>query len=212
MVCFDLDGTLIEGLEFSWQHIHDYLKTDQARRDIMRDKFFAKEISYEEWAMHDLMMWKEKGATREELIKALGTLRIMPGAKESIKELKSQGLKVGVISGSLDFILDHLFPNHPFDFVYMNKIMFNEDGQIEKVECTKFDFEKKAEALKIECAREEIDPSECVFIGDNLNDVQIAKEAGLSIAFNCNSEELKKVANHNIEKKDLKEILPLILK
>ena len=69
----------------------------------------------------------------------------------------------------------------------------------------------KALALKKIAERENISLSECVFVGDYLNDLKIIKEAGLGIAFNCNYEELKRAADVVIEKKDLREILRYIL-
>jgi phosphoserine phosphatase len=209
LIAFDLDGTLVEGLEFSWQHIHDHLGTDKTKRDAMREKFFSKEISYAEWARHDILLWKEKGATEKDLINALGNLRVMPGATETIKALKEQGLKVGVISGSLSFVLDHLFPGHIFDFVYLNKITFK-DGKIDKIYPTPYDFAHKADALRLEAKKHKISLQDCVFVGDHLNDVEIAKIAGLSFAFNCRSKELKDTATYCIIEKDLRKILPLI--
>ena len=46
-------------------------------------------------------------------------------------------------------------------------------------------------------------------IYDQMN-IEIAKEAGLSVAFNANSQELKKISDIVIEKKDLREILQFI--
>ena len=43
------------------------------------------------------------------------------------------------------------------------------------------------------------------------NDKKIIQDAGLGIAFNCEYDELKKVANVVIDKKDLREILRHIL-
>ncbi|HLC65280.1 MAG TPA: hypothetical protein VJI46_04110 [Candidatus Nanoarchaeia archaeon] len=28
LVCFDVDGTLIDGVEFSWTHLHNYFNVD----------------------------------------------------------------------------------------------------------------------------------------------------------------------------------------
>ena len=66
-------------------------------------------------------------------------------------------------------------------------------------------------ALKQIAEREKIKLEECVFVGDHDNDLKIAEEAGLSIAFNAHSEELKKVANVVVAKKDLREILKYVL-
>ena len=71
-------------------------------------------------------------------------------------------------------------------------------------------MEHKATALREIAEKHNIKLSECVFIGDHHNDVIVAKVAGLSIAFNCKSEDLRKAANICIEKKDLREILKFI--
>jgi phosphoserine phosphatase len=70
---------------------------------------------------------------------------------------------------------------------------------------------KKAEALKHIAKRENISLKECVFVGDYLNDMKIMQEAGLGIAFNCQHDKLKKVADVVIEKKDLREVLKYVL-
>ena len=72
-------------------------------------------------------------------------------------------------------------------------------------------MDAKALALKKIADREKISLKECVFVGDYLNDMKIIQEAGLGIAFNCTHEDLRKVADVVIEKKDLREILKFIL-
>ena len=62
LVCFDVDGTLIDNIKFSWQLFHDYFQTDEHRREDAKKKFFDGKISYMEWAEHDIGMWKEKDA------------------------------------------------------------------------------------------------------------------------------------------------------
>lgn len=210
LIAFDLDGTLIEGLEFSWKLIHDKLKVDQKKRDEMKEKYFSGKASYQEWAIHDVMMWKELGATKQNLIEAISGLNVMPGAHELLFELKKRGLIVGVISGSLNFILDEIFPKHPFDFVYLNEVIFDKEGYINECKPTYFDFNKKADALIMECKECGIDLKETIFVGDHDNDVQAAKVAGLSIAFNCNSDKLRKVVDYEIKEKNLMQVLDMI--
>jgi len=93
----------------------------------------------------------------------------------------------------------------------LSRIYFDEEGSILKVEATEFDMEKKAEALKQIAEREKIKLEECVFVGDYLNDMKIIQDAGLGIAFNCQHDKLKEVADVVIEKKDLREVLKYIL-
>jgi HAD superfamily PSPase-like hydrolase len=218
LVCFDLDGTLIDfppnNLKFSWQVFHDYFQTDKHRREDAKNKFFNGNISYLEWAEHDIGMWKELGAKKADFLRALEPLSLMNGALETLQELKKNGLKLAVISGSINVLLEKFIPNYNdiFDDVFLSKIHFDEKGNITKIEATEFDMIKKADALKQVAKRENISLKECVFIGDYLNDVKVVQEAGLGIAFNTDEEELKAVANVVIEKKDLREVLGYILK
>ncbi len=213
LVCFDVDGTLIDNVKFSWQLFHDYLQTDEHKREDAKNKFLNGNISYLEWAEHDINMWKEKNAKKDDFFKALEPLHLMNGAMETLQELRKNGLKLAIISGSMNILLEKFIPNYDefFDDIFLSKIYFDEEGNILKVDVTRFDQEKKAEALKQIAKREKIKLKECVFVGDYLNDIKIMQEAGLGIAFNCVHEELKKVADVVVEKKDLREILRYIL-
>ena len=213
LICFDVDGTLIDNVKFSWQIFHDYFQTDKHRREDAKKKFFNGEITYLEWAEHDINLWKGKNAKREDFLDAIKNLKLMKGAMETLQELKKRGYKLAIISGSLNIILEKFIPNYEkfFDDVFLSRICFDEDGNIIKVQATEFDMDAKALALKKIAERENISLEECVFIGDYLNDLKIMQEAGLGIAFNCSHEELKKVADVVIDKKDLREVLKFIL-
>ncbi len=213
LVCFDVDGTLIDNVKFSWQIFHDYFQTDKHRREDAKNAFFSGKITYLQWAEHDINMWKEKNAKKEDFSNAMKQLKLMEGAVETLNNLKKRGFKLAVISGSLNIILEKFIPNYKelFDDVFLSRIYFDEEGSINKVEATEFDMDAKALALKKIAEREKISLSECVFIGDYLNDMKIMQEAGLGIAFNCNHDELKKVADVVIDKKDLREILKYVL-
>ena len=116
---------------------------------------------------------------------------------------------MAIISGSLNILLEKFIPNYEefFDDVFLSRIYFDENGGISKVEATEFDMDAKALALKKIAEREKLSLKECVFVGDYLNDLKIIQEAGLGIAFNCNYEDLKKIADIVIDKKDLREVL-----
>ncbi len=213
LVCFDVDGTLIDNVKFSWQVFHDYFQTDKNKREGAKNSFLNGEMSYLEWAEHDIGMWKEKNAKKEDFFKAIEHLSLMNGALETLQELKKNGLKLAIISGSLNVVLEKFIPDYNdfFNDIFLSRIYFDKRGNITKIEATEFDMEKKAEALKQIAEREKISLKECVFIGDYLNDMKIIQEAGLGIAFNCGHDKLKQAADVVIEKKDLREILKYII-
>jgi len=55
-----------------------------------------------------------------------------------------------------------------------------------------------------------IDSSECVYVGDEVNDVPVFGKTGLSIAFNCSKQKVKDAADIVIDGNDLRLILPSI--
>lgn len=213
LVCFDVDGTLVDNVKFSWQVFHDYFETDKHRREDAKNAFFSGKITYKQWAEHDISLWKEGDAKKQDFFRAMKDLKLMNGAMETLKELKKNKIKLAIISGSLNIILERFIPNYEefFDDVFLSRIYFGEDGSITKVDATEYDMDGKALALKKIADKEKIKLSECVFIGDYLNDLKIMQEAGLGIAFNCIHDELKQVAGVVIEKKDLREVLKHIL-
>ena len=117
---------------------------------------------------------------------------------------------VPVSSGSPGIVVDTLFGRDFFKYVLINEIEFSDDGKIAGGRATPFDFKGKADGLVSLAKKEGIDLSSTVFVGDNSNDVWIAKAAGLAIGVNCKSEALREVCDHVLPGKDLRALLPLI--
>jgi phosphoserine phosphatase len=210
LVCFDLDGTLIDGTIYIWKTLYEAFVDDKELQKKMTEDYFSGKISYEEWFHHDIATFKACGVTRDKVVRCINSLTLMKGARETLAELKKRGYILALISGSLRVVLDELFPDHPFDHVLINEIHFNEEGEITGGTATPYDVEKKGEGLSVLARREGITTDQCVFIGDNENDLSIARIAGFSIAFNCKSENLAKIANLVIMEKDLRAILPYL--
>lgn len=210
LVVFDVDGTLIDNIEFIWVTLHEFfgLQNDPERIRAKED-FLSKKITYQQWADTDMKLLKDRGANRESMLKAMESAKLMKGAIEILKDLKEMGIRTAIISGSIDFLLEKLIPDYEefFDYVFLNKIYFDRKGEIEGMKATEFYLERKKTGLLEICKREEIDPKEAMFVGDQENDVHIAEAAGFSVAFNSKSEKLKEVSNVVIDKKDLREIL-----
>ena len=207
LVCFDLDGTLVDGTVFVWQTLHDYFQTDEARRWDAINKAHSHEITYEEWFNHDLELLGERGATRDGILDAIAPMRLVPGARETLAALRQRGFKLAVISGSLQIVLDTLLPDYDFDHVLINRLLFDDRGYIAGGVATEYDMARKAQGLEMIAAKESIPLESCVFVGDNYNDLAAMRAAGLGIAFNCKSEELAQIADVVVTGKDLREIL-----
>ncbi|MCP4677763.1 MAG: HAD-IB family phosphatase [Deltaproteobacteria bacterium] len=210
LICFDLDGTLVDHTIFIWKTLHEAFQTDPVIRKEAYDNYFSQKISYKEWFATDLELLRAAGATEKRIRGILGSLKPMPGAAETLKELKRRGHILAIISGSLDIVVEHLFERNLFDHVLINKIYFDKVGQIIGGEPTRFDLEGKADGLRELARREKLPVSATAFIGDNYNDLWIAKTAGLAVAFNCKSEELREVCQVEVKERDLRGLLEIV--
>ena len=75
---------------------------------------------------------------------------------------------------------------------------------------TPYDLDGKADGLRALARQENLTPEQTAFIGDNDNDIWIAKAAGLAIAFNCKSDALRSICHAEVTVKDLRALGPLI--
>jgi phosphoserine phosphatase len=210
LVCFDLDGTLVNDTVFIWQTLHESFSTDKTARKKAQSEYFSGQISYGQWFDHDLCLLAEAGATEDRIHGVLSTLKPMTGANDLLADLKERGHILAIVSGSLDIVVDCLFDKELFDHMLINRIRFDERGRIAGGEPTPYDLAGKADGLKELARREGIPMSSTVFVGDNDNDIWIAKAAGLSIAFNCKSDELRKVCHVEVVSQDLRDLIEII--
>jgi phosphoserine phosphatase len=208
VVCFDVDGTLVDDTLFIWESLHEHFRTDQEAREQARDDYFSGRLDYPGWFQHDIELLRAAGATRGGIVARIRSMRPMTGAQETLEALTRWGYRLAVISGSIDLVLAELFPAEPFAHVLINRFHFDSAGELIGGEPTPFDLERKADGLREVARREGVTPAECAFVGDNFNDVEAAREAGLGLAFNCQSPELEAAADLVVPGRDLRAILP----
>lgn len=211
LVCFDVDGTLVGKTIFVWETLHDHFQTDPALRKQAWDDYFGRRISYAQWFEWDIRLLRERGANRERLMQAIDRLELLPGVHETLAVLREAGLTLAVISGSLDIVLEHFGLEDYFDDILLNELYFDRQGELIGWRPTPFDIENKAAGLETLLAKHGLEPSQAAFVGDNFNDVSIARAAGLSLAFNSTCRELIEASDVRVEGDDLRAILPHIL-
>lgn len=210
LVAFDVDGTLVHHPEDKtvWE-VLNFRFTGSDDQNVERWALYNQgKLSYAEWVALDIASWRDAGATRDEILGSLDRLTLVVGARETLHELKTRGTRLAVISGTLDLLLDSLFPDHPFDEVYANRIVFDLEGHISHWHATPFDMDGKGVALRAIAQREQIPLSRCAFVGDHANDLAAAQQAGFSVAFNPKSAELAAAASAVVVSCDLRDILP----
>jgi len=205
LVAFDLDGVLVES-DSSWQALHDAFGVNNEEN---LQKYLRGEIDYEEFMRSDIRLWGD--ASREEIKTILDQVRLMKGAKETIDELKKAGYKTAIISSGISLLADRIKNQLGIDYSYANKLLFDGKGRLTGEAEESVTLSNKDSILKRLAAVEGIKPSECAVVGDSRFDVPMFKDAGFSIAFNPKDQLVREAAYSVIERKGLREILPLLI-
>ncbi|MBN2362221.1 MAG: HAD family phosphatase [Deltaproteobacteria bacterium] len=209
LICFDVDGTLVDQTIYIWQTLHDHFGSDlQRRRQAQRD-YLGRRISYAEWFFHDIELLRERGADRTGIEQVIGLLAPMPGAVETLAGLKARGYRIGVISGSLDLVLDHFFSSAPIDHRLINRFVFDAEGRLAGGEPTPYDMEGKAAGLRELARREGLTLEQCAFVGDNKNDLEVMRVAGYSVGVNVKHPLVEKAVDRVVSGRDLRPLLDI---
>ena len=201
LAVFDFDSTLMDGETI----------------DFLADKLGLKdEVSkITELAMQGELSFFESLTKRVSLLKGLPVsavdevchnLPYMPGAKETIKYLKEQGIKVVCFSGGFRNATSFAKNILGFDADFSN-ILHSKDGVLTGSVGgdMMFDFSKGDMLQRLQNLLG-ISPAETLVVGDGANDLSMFKYAETKVAF-CGKEILKKEANIIIDKKDLTELI-----
>lgn len=212
LVCFDVDGTLIDdhgGAANIWESLHRaFGVSEETNRQRFAD-FRDGKMSYSEWVDVDVGQWQSLGVTRSDMLRVINQLAPVKNAPETVETLSRRGYKLAVISGSIDLGLETLFPDHPFQPVYINKIEFADHGGIARWHATPFDLAHKETALQLIARQAGLALDQCAFVGDNFNDVSAAQAAGVSIAVASKCENLTAICDVHLADRCLAPLLDL---
>lgn len=219
LVAFDLDGTLTNTKTNIWAILNERFGIVEESRKL-EQRYRSGELNYVDWASKALQLLCQHGANEKTLNEAIEPIGFVPGGVyKTLFELKEHKKKLAILSGSLDMVVKKLFgPEDPefagrfFDSIIINRIYFNDNGSIEGFGPTYYgDGKYKAEGLRELSRKFGFRLKECAYVGDDSNDIEVAKIAGLSIAFNQKSDELRKACDVVIEEPNLELIVPHIL-
>jgi len=211
LIAFDVDGTLVDHPEGKviWELLNiRFAGSDLVNHTRYRD-YKAGRIDYPTWVALDVEDWIAGGATRADILEEVHRLRPLEGAVEALHLLHARGYILAVISGTLDIVLEEHFPEHPFAQVFTNRLHFDGEGKLAGWEATPYDMDGKARALRHLAGLYNLPLSRCAFVGDNLNDLGVARIAGFTVAFNPKVPELEEAAHRVIRADSLRPVAEL---
>lgn len=216
IVFFDMDGVLFDVGYFerrrnvgasSWRLVAEAAGTLE-EEERLKQRWINGELKhFIEWMNETVRLYREHNLTREKFEKTLDAIPLMPGAKEAVAEIKRKGYITAVITGSFHHLAKRAKRELGIDYIVAAcDLIFDEDGKLADWIFFPCDYEGKVKFFEAIIAGLKIRPEEAAIVCDGVNDIPIAKECGLAIAFNAR-QELKEHCRISIDKKDLREIL-----
>lgn len=209
LICFDVDGTLVThpSGKVIWEVLNlRFTGGDAINQERLR-MYREGEITYAQWVELDVQGWIDAGAVRGQIVESVREFSTPDGVSETIETLRSDGAKIALVSGTLDIVIETLFPDRLFDDVFSNGLLFDEQDRLVGWRATPFDLDGKPEALRQLADKHGTSLERTAFVGDGENDLPVLGVAGTVVAFNPRSAELERRADHVLRSKDTRELL-----
>jgi phosphoserine phosphatase len=204
LAVFDFDSTLMDGETI------DFLAEPLGLKDkvaAITEMAMRGELDFFESLIMRVKLLE--GLEEEKVNKICHNLPYMPGAEETIKALKKDGIKVVVFSGGFRNATSYAREILGFDADFSNTL-HSKNGRLTGLVGGEMMFShSKGDMLKRLQEILGVTSKETMAVGDGANDLSMFKYAGTRVAF-CAKEVLKKEANIIIEEKDLTKILEFI--
>ena len=178
VVVFDCDGVLVDSVS-SWKTLHDHFGTDNSHN---LKRFINGELTDVEFMRSDIQMWKEiqDPIYRDELFRSYSGVKIMPGAKELVAELKEAGVFVAIVSAGVDLFVASIAAMLKVDDWIANGFEFNEDDTLSDEGICRLHASKKDLIIQKILDMQGFDAKDCVSVGDSEMDLSMqVKEVDL---------------------------------
>jgi phosphoserine phosphatase len=206
LALFDLDGTLTKE-KSSWEFIHRHLGVWIGNAEKFQEAFLQGAISYERFCQLDAAIWK--GMKVAELERILAKIPLHAGIKELVVYLRSQGMKLGIISTGLRLLADRVASQYGFDYAIANELgMVN--GKLNGKIKINVHFDQKKRWVQKIMRRFKVCREEVLAIGDSSGDLGMFEMAGVSVAFNSVCDPLKKIATFCLHSSNLRDLIPAL--
>lgn len=218
VVIFDFDGTLtLPGLEMnSWEIVWKTLGYDVSECEKYHRQFSNKEISHDEWCEITEKYFIDAKCKKSHIKEAASHSVLIGDAKEVISELKSNGILLYVLSGSIKQYIESVLGRELaecFEEIKANRFVFDDQNYLEGIIGTPYDFEGKARFVQKIITEKNLSPDDILYVGNSFNDEFVYTTGVSTLCINPRGTDFynNKIWHDYIRNlSSLKEILPYV--
>lgn len=198
IVFFDCDGVLIFGIP--WGQMELALGISEKTTAELWKSYYSGKISFKKWNDITEEFYREKKLTKSIYIDNMKKYSINPEARQIIKYLKSQKIKIAIISSGTDTYVKEVAKKLKVNYWRANyRFLFDKKGRFFRMEYGIEDPKAKVQEVKEICKKLKISPTESIFVGDSDNDIAAFKFTKHGVLYKSKNENHKKLAWKTIE-------------
>ena len=220
LVFFDMEGPIFEPGVFATKGVAASIWTLVAKQlgakayaeeNATKEKWLERGYrSYIDWTEDCIRIHQKHGLTKDFFNDLVSKVKYTAGVKETIAELRKRGYIIAIISGGFKNLADRAIRDLGIHHAFAAcEYFFDEKTKkLTSWNLMPCDYHGKVDFMRLLIKEHGLEPEQCAFIGDGVNDIPLAKECGISIAFNARKE-LQEVTTYavNQKAKDLRGIL-----
>lgn len=217
-VVFDFDGTLTKKGQNAWRTLWQfagYTLDEASEYRTLFKKFMNREIDHQTWCDLTCECLKKSKLSEVAVLNLGAMMEQIDGVHETLLTLKKKGYSLYIVSGSVKQMINTCLKMDNialFDGIFANRFEYTNDGVLNKIVGTKFDFEGKRVFVEKLMQEKNMSPEDIVFVGNSHND-EFVKACGVKTI--CLNAEHTNAGNKNawdlsIRANNLTAILPYL--
>lgn len=204
LIFFDFDSTLMD-----CETIDELAKVagvgDQVKE--ITKEAMAGQLNFEQALKKRVSLLK--GLPFEKAMAVAMSLKPMPGAKETVEELKKRGYTVVVVSGGFTIATERIKAEFGLDGAYSNTLGVKDGVLSGEVSGPMTKDTSKGEMIQYFQNHKGFTKEKTVVVGDGANDLSMFPYAALRVAF-CAKPVVREKADVAIDEKDLRKLLEYV--
>lgn len=206
LAIFDLDDTLTVGPTV-WELIHKEAGTWESHGIKYWNDFCKGKFGYNAFIRLDVSCWK--GLSTKRVMRAIRRTKFAAGIKRIFKKIRAMGIKIAVISSSLEIFANFVAKKFGIDHVHANVLEAHDGRLTGRIHLVVPGLSKGRITRKLK-QKLGLKKSEVVAVGDSAFDIPMFKEAGIAVSFTDADRKTKQAANYRIQKNNLPKLLDIL--